>query len=83
MTMRAVHVEGVFGYDTDSFLLAFSRFVSVRGWPEMVYSDPGSQLVGVERELKDAWLNLDHALLNKRGAEKGLTWVFGPADAPW
>ena len=83
MTMRAVHIEGVFGYDTDSFLLAFSRFVSVRGWPETVYSDPGSQLVSVDKELKDAWVNVDRSHLSRKGAENGLTWVFGPADAPW
>lgn len=83
MTMRAVHVEGVFGYDTDSFLLALSRFVSVRGWPTMIYSDPGSQLVSVERELREAWANLDRVSLIKKGTDNGLTWVFGPADSPW
>lgn len=83
MTMRAVHIEGIFGYDTDSFLLAFSRFVSVRGWPEKVYSDTGSQLVSVDKELRDAWSKLDHTRLSKDGAENGLQWVFGPADAPW
>ena len=30
--------------DTSSFLMALSRFVSVQGWPEKIYSDPGSQL---------------------------------------
>jgi len=83
LTMRAVHLEGVFGYDTDSFMLAFSRFVSVRGWPEKVYSDPGSQLVGAEKELREAWSNLDRTHLVRKGAENGLTWIFGPADAPW
>jgi len=83
MVMRAVHIEAVFGYDSNSFLLALSRFASVRGWPEKIYSDPGSQLVGVERELKEAWKRIDHNELRKRGAENGLTWVFGPADSPW
>ena len=83
LTMRAVHVEGVFGYDTDSFMLAFSRFVSVRGWPEKVYSDPGSQLIGAEKELREAWINLDRTHLIRKGAENGLSWTFGPADAPW
>jgi hypothetical protein len=74
MTMRAVHIEGVFGYDTDSFL---------RGWPLKIYSDPGSQLVSVDRELKDAWSNLDQEQIHKKAVDNGLTWVFGPADAPW
>ena len=53
LAMRAVHIEAVFGYNTSNFLMALSRFASLRGWPEMIYSDPGSQLVGAERELKE------------------------------
>ena len=53
LAMRTVHIEAVFGYDTSNFLMALSRFASLRGWPEMIYSDPGSQLVGAERELKE------------------------------
>ena len=83
LAMRAVHIEAVFGYDTEAFLLALSRFVSVRGWPEVIYSDPGSQLVGAERELKEAWKSVVRQSLHKKGADNGLTWVFGPADAPW
>ena len=83
LVMRAVHIEAVFGYDTESFLLALSRFVSVRGWPEVVYSDPGSQLVGAEKELKEAWKSIVRQSLHKKAVENGLTWVFGPADSPW
>ena len=42
---RAVHIEAAFGYDTQSFLLAFTRFISIRGYPSHMFSDPGSQLV--------------------------------------
>ena len=31
MVSRAVHIEVMCGYDTDSFLMALRRFVSVRG----------------------------------------------------
>ena len=57
LTMRAVHIEAVFGYDASNFLMALIRFASIhiRGRPEKIYSDPGSQLVGAERELKGAW----------------------------
>ena len=55
LVSRAVHIEAVYGYDTSPFLLALSRFASIRGWPEFIYSDPGSQLIGAERELKEAW----------------------------
>ena len=83
LVMRAIHIEVVFGYDTESFLMALSRFVSVRGWPEIIYSDPGSQLIGAERELREAWTSIERCSLHKKGLQNGLTWVFGQADSPW
>ena len=71
------HIEAVYGYDTCSFLMAFRRFACIRGWPEYIYSDPGSQLIGAERELKEAWEKIDRSELHKNGVENGLTWVFG------
>ena len=73
----------MFGYDTEAFLLALTRFVSTRGWPEVIYSDPGSQLVGAEKELKEVWKSILRHSLHERGADNGLTWVFRPVDAPW
>ena len=63
------------------FWLAFSRFVHVRGWPAVVYSDPGSQLVGAEREMHLNEKTKDNII--KRSAEAGTRWVFGPGDSPW
>jgi hypothetical protein len=83
MVSRAVHVEAVYGYDTSSFLMALSRFCSLRGWPQYIYSDPGSQLIGAERELREAWEKIDRRELNKKGVPNGLKWIFGSADSPW
>ena len=63
--------------------MALSRFASIRGWPQYIYSDPGSQLIGAERELKEHWEKIDRSKLHKKGVENGLTWVFGSADSPW
>ena len=75
MVSRAVHIEVMSGYDTGSFMLALRRFVSVRGWPQKLFSDPGSQLVGAKRELKEAMCGI--------GSENGLEWIVGTPDAPW
>ena len=83
LTMRAVHIEAVFGYDTSNFLMALSRFASIRGWPEKIYSDPGSQLVGAERELKEAWKKINQESLQRSSVQNGSTWAFGPADSSW
>jgi len=80
---RAVHIEGVFGYDASSFLNSLFRFTSVRGWPEKIFSDPGTQLVGAANELKAIWENVDKDKVNKVAVENGTEWHFGPADSPW
>jgi hypothetical protein len=83
MVMRAVHIEAAFGYDTSSFLLALTRFSNIRGYPSNIYSDPGSQLVGADRELQEAWLKMDKSPITKLSTDKGMQWHFGPADSPW
>ena len=72
---RAIQVEPVFGYDTSHFLLALSRFASMRGWPEKIFSDPGSQLLGANREINEA--------AKRNGIDHGMQWIVGPADSPW
>ena len=83
MCSRAVHIEGVFSYDSASFILALTRFVSVRGWPETFFSDPGTQLVGVSNDLQEVWKAIQSDELFKLSTGNGTTWKFGPADAPW
>ena len=55
----AVHVELSHTYGTDSFLLQYSNFTSLRGNPVSVYSDRGTQLVKassyVAGESPDTW----------------------------
>ena len=67
---RAIHLEVANGYDAQSFLLAFRRFTSVRGWPVIVYSDPGTQLRASADVICQASTN-------------GTKWEFSPADSPW
>ena len=48
-----------------------------------MYSDPGSQLVGADVELKEAWHTMDQQRIKQVGAEHGMSWHFGPADSSW
>ena len=41
---RAVHIDVAPDYSTDAFLQALRRFMSFRGSPINIYTDPGSQL---------------------------------------
>jgi hypothetical protein len=56
---RAVHAEIVQNYSTEAFLQALRRFASVRGWPQKMHSDNGTQLVGAAAELKKVIKGLD------------------------
>ena len=80
---RGVHADITTDYTTDSFLMAFRRFVSIRGYPGIVFSDNGSQLKAASRELKSVLKNIDWDVIKMFGADKGLTWKFTSADAPW
>ena len=54
LATRAIHLEVAQCLDTDSFLLAVRRFMSRRGKPQCVWSDNGTNLVGGEKELREA-----------------------------
>ena len=38
---------------SDSFLMAFHRFVALREKPSVVYSDKGSDFTAIEKELRE------------------------------
>ena len=80
---RAKHIEAIHGYSTREFMLALTRFTSFRGWPTTIYSDPGSQIVGAERELTAAWNKMDTVEIQKTSSLNGTEWKFGAADSPW
>ena len=57
--------------------------LSIRGFPNKIYSDGGSQLVGASSELKAVYSNLDCENIKSCGSSVNLEWVFSPGDTPW
>ena len=53
MTTRAIHLELVTDKSTDTFLMAFRRFASLRGHPSSCWSDCGTNFVGAQQYLKE------------------------------
>ena len=53
LSSRAAHIDIAPDYTTDGFLMVLRRFISLRGYPAKLFSDPGSQLVSASKELKD------------------------------
>ncbi len=59
MTTKAVHLELVSDRSTDTFLLAFRRFASLRGHPSTCWSDCGTNFVGAQSYLDEVMQNWD------------------------
>ena len=59
MTSRAIHIEVAFNLDTDPFFLALRRLFARRGNARSIYSDNGSNFIGAERELKNAYSEMN------------------------
>lgn len=75
---RAVYVDLVDSNDIKGFLGVFHRFLSIRGYPNTIRLDLGSQLVSASKEIKLDRSNLECS------ANCGITWIFNKsADAPW
>ncbi|XP_046841031.1 uncharacterized protein LOC124435128 [Xenia sp. Carnegie-2017] len=50
-TTRAIHIEIAHSLDTDSMINAFKRFIGIRGCPEQIRSDRGTNFVSANKEL--------------------------------
>ena len=80
---RAVYCDISPNYNTDGFLQTTRRFVTIRGYPQNMYSDVGSQIACASKEIQDLRVNLDEKQLKQFGEEMGLTWRFAAPVAPW
>ncbi|XP_035229606.1 uncharacterized protein LOC118201589 [Stegodyphus dumicola] len=76
---RAVHHELVISMSTETFLLAFHRFVARRGKPSVVYSDNGTNVKGAT----SAFALIDFEKIFLEARKEHITWKFIPSNAPW
>ena len=82
MNSGAVHLDVVQDYSANAVLTSMKRFGSLRGWPGVVYSDPGSQLVSASGKLVSWWNEMQEPLQSFAG-NKNFRWEISPADSPW
>ena len=59
MGSGAIHLETVITMETDSFINALRRFLSIRGPIRQLRSDQGTNLVGAKNELERALSEID------------------------
>ena len=74
-TTRAVHLEVVTNLSTETFLLAFRRFVSRKSLPQIVLSDNASMYLSAAEELRTLLGSED---LKESFSQRGVTWRFIP-----
>ncbi|KFD54677.1 hypothetical protein M513_04377 [Trichuris suis] len=78
MSTRAVHLEISFSLNTDSFLMAFRRFVDRRGTPAVAYSDNRTNFVAAERELRTCLQSWNQSKISEVLAQRRIRWSFSP-----
>ena len=76
LNTRAVHCELATDASTMDFLQVLRRFFSYRGYPKLMISDNGSQMVGAERELHHMIKAWDGNQLKEYCADRGMKWQF-------
>ena len=78
LAIRAVHIEIAHELTSDSFIQAFTRFVSRRGPPIEVFSDNGTNFKGAETEIKAALEKWNPDRIDNCLRERGIKWNFNP-----
>ena len=81
LSTRAVHLEVCQSLETDSFLLALRRFIARRGRPALIWSDSGTNLVGGERELREAIAAWNQEQSSDFLSQENIQWKFTPPTA--
>ena len=81
LTTRAVHLEVAHSLTADSFINAFRRFICRRTKPHTVFSDNGTNLVGAEKELRQALKEFNHKHVEEKLRQKNVRWKFNPPTA--
>lgn len=73
---ESFHLELVVDCSTTEFMEVLHRYFSIWGYPAVMLSDNGSQMVGAARELREMVEGLDANHLCKFCGEKGIQWIF-------
>ena len=81
LTTRAVHLEVATDLSADAFINALRRFLSRRGPVICMYSDNGTNLVGVERMLHEALQKWNEHQVQEFLLQKEIRWSFNPPSA--
>lgn len=77
-TCLALHLEVTSSLDTDSFVNALRCFITRCGQVVELRADNRNNLVGAERELREAIERWNHTQINNTLTQNGINWIFNP-----
>ena len=81
LTTRVAHIEITHFLDTDAFINALRRFISLRGNPTTVYSDNGTNFRAGEQELRVSINDWNQRAINEFMRQRNISWKFNPPSA--
>ena len=82
-TIRAVHLELCSNMTTNTFLLAFQKFIGRSGIPHTIYTDNAQTFNAANRELAELWRVLSAAKTHRLIARHSIKWKFIAPRAAW
>ena len=86
LTVKAVHLELVSDLTSEAFIAALRRFVARRGYPNLIWSDHGTNFVGANHELKKLFeflkTEIAQCKISEFCASRSIEWKFIPERAP-
>ena len=78
MVSRAVHLDVTESYDTDALLQALRRFMSLRGKPQVIYSDQGTQMIAASKEVENMLEFIEWSMVDGWCARTRTEWRLVP-----
>ena len=72
MATRAVYLDVACGNSTEELIHVIRRAMARCGQIQTIISDPGSNLIGAAREMKEWRSTWDTGMLDRFGAEHGI-----------
>lgn len=82
LVTRAVHLEATEGMSAEDFLGAYQKFTSRRGKPQIMYSDHGTNFIGADTELQQAYLTWKDKAILKYVSDNETKWKYITPSAP-
>ena len=86
LTTKAVHLELVTDLTSAAFIAALWRFIARRGWPNIIWSDHGTNFIRAAREIRELCIALCNQGIQQTVSDfcvgQRVQWKFTPEQAP-